>query len=158
MNLARPRWRTVAVTALLLANIIALANLWVIKRDAWTVYKPNPDWRAFARDLREDTDRTVVFASCPPWAVQHYLKGSGSIAVYLQADSDLDSRVIGEGARRLLRRRGIRYPDFFYVAINRYWGEKRASELNEEVFAGQHPLLEKNRYFALDVYKYGFHR
>ncbi len=158
MSLARPRWRTVAVTALLCANIISLANLWVVKRDAWTVYKPNPDWRAFAGDLREDTNRTVVFASCPAWAPQHYLKDSGSIAVWLQTDADLDSRVIAEGARRLLRRRGIRYPDFFYVAINRYWGSRRASELNEEIFAREYPLLEKNRYFALDVYKYGFHR
>jgi mannosyltransferase len=158
MSLARPRWRTVAVTALLFANIIALTNLWVIKRDAWTVLKPNPDWRAFAGDLREDTDRTVVFASCPPWAVQYYLKDSGSIVVWLGPDSDADSRVVGESARRLLGRRGIRYPHFFYVVINRYWGSKRASKLNEEVFAKQYPLLEKNRYFALDVYKYGFHR
>jgi len=158
MSLARPRWRSVAVTALLFANIIALANLWVIKRDAWTVYKPNPDWRAFARDLREDTNRTVVFASCPPWAVKYYLKDSGSIALWLGSDRDLDSRVVAEKVRRFLRRGGIRYPHFFYVAINRYWGSRRASELNEEVFAREYPLLEKNQYFALDVYKYGFHR
>jgi len=157
MSLSRPRWRTVVVTALVCANIIALANLWVIKRDAWTVLKPNPDWRAFARDLREDTNRTVVFVSCPPWAVQYYLKDSGSIAVWLGSDSDADSRVIGESARRLLGRHGIRYPHFFYVVINRYWGDKQASKLNEEVFAREYPLLEKNQYFALDVYKYGFH-
>ncbi len=158
VSLTRPRWRTVAVTALLFVNIISLANLWVIKRDAWTVYKPNPDWRAFASELREDTNRTVVFASCPPWAVQYYLKESGSIVLWLGSDRDVDSRVVGESARRLLRKRGIRYPHFFYVAINRYWGDRHASELNEEVFAREYPLLEKNRYFALDVYKYGFHR
>ena len=158
MSLARPRWRSVAVTALLFVNIISLANLWVIKRDAWTVYKPNPDWRAFASDLREDTNRTVVFASCPPWAVQHYLKDSGTIVVWLGFNPDADSRFVGERVRGLLRRRRIRYPLFFYVAINRYWGDKRASKLNEEVFAREYLLLEKNRYFALDVYKYGFHR
>jgi 4-amino-4-deoxy-L-arabinose transferase-like glycosyltransferase len=158
MSLSRPRWRTVAVTALLFANIIALANLWVIKRDAWTVYKPNPDWRAFALDLQEDTSRTVVFASCPPWALQHYLKASKSTAVWLGSDSDTDSRAVRHGARRLLRRHGLRYPHFFYVAINKYWGSRQALKLNEEVFAREYLLLEKNQYFALDVYKYGFHR
>jgi len=158
MSLARPRWRTVAVSTLLFANIIALANLWVIKRDAWTVYKPNPDWGTFAGDLREDTNRTVVFASCPPLAMRYYLKDSGSIALSLKSKGDVDSRVAGQNIRRVLGRRGIRYPHFFYVAINRYWGSRSASELNEEVFAREYPLLEKNRYFALDVYKYGFHR
>jgi hypothetical protein len=158
MSLRRPRWRTVAATALLLANIIALANLWVVKRDAWTVYKPNPDWRAFARDLRKETSGTVVLTSCPTLAAQYYLKDSGSTVFWLGSDRDVDSRIVGESVRRLLRGRGIRYPHFFYVVINRYWGSRRASELNEAVFEREYPLLEKKSYFALDVYKYGFYR
>jgi len=38
-------------------------------------------------------------------------------------------------------------------ALTRAWFDRRtALELNEEVFAREYPLLEKNRYFALDVY------
>jgi len=43
--------------------------------------------------------------------------------------------------------------------LTRAWFDRRtALELNEEVFAREYPLLEKNRYFALDVYSYGFRR
>jgi hypothetical protein len=48
--------------------------------------------------------------------------------------------------------------DVSYVAINRYWGDRYASRLNEEVFGRTYPLLETKRYFALDVYKYGLLR
>jgi hypothetical protein len=158
MSLPQPGWRAVTVTALLAANFVALANLWVLKRDAWTVYKPNPDWQSFTRDLREDTKGTVVFTSCPPLALHYYLEGSGSIAVWLGRKSQADSRRTSEGVRRLLGQSGLRYPHFFYVAINRHWGDRHTSRLNEEVFAREYQLLEKNRYLALDVYKYGFRR
>jgi len=43
--------------------------------------------------------------------------------------------------------------------LTRAWFDRRtALELNEVVFAREYPLLEKNRYFALDVYSYGFRR
>jgi 4-amino-4-deoxy-L-arabinose transferase-like glycosyltransferase len=159
MSLSRPRWRTVGVTALVSVNILSLANFWVLKRDAWTVYKPNPDWRAFARDVREETNRTVVFTSCPPLALQYYMKESGSIPIiWLGSDRNADGRVVGENAHRLLNGLPTRYPRFFYVAINRYWGDRYASKLNEEVFGRTYPLLETKRYFALDVYKYGLLR
>ncbi len=157
MRLPRPSLQRAALSALLLANVVALANLWVVKRGDWTVYKPNPDWRAFVRDLQEDGDRTVVIASCETLGLDYYLKGTGSIAFALRPGEDVDPRVVANDARRLFRRLGLRYPRFFYVVINRHWGSKRGAELNDAVFRKEYPLFEKKQYFCLDVYKYGFH-
>jgi 4-amino-4-deoxy-L-arabinose transferase-like glycosyltransferase len=158
MSLPRPRWRTVAVIALLAAHVVSLANLWVVKRDAWTVYKPNPDWRSFVRDLKEDGERTVVITSCETLGLDYYLEGSGSIAVPLRTNRDVDPRVVANDVHRLFKRLGLRYPRVFYVVINRHWGAHRGSALNEEVFRKAYPLLENKQYLCLDVYKYGFHR
>lgn len=157
MSMSRLKWRKAVLSVLLFASILALANLWVIKRDAWTVYKPNPDWRALAAEVTDDTSGTVVITGCPPLAMRYYLEGSRSIAISLRTGRDVDPRIVADDARRLFWRRGIRYPKFFYVAINRHWGDKGAAKMNEQVFRKEYPLFETMRFAGLDVYKYGFY-
>jgi len=51
----RHKWqRNILAAALLSLSIAALYNLWVVKADVWTVYKPNPDWRSAAKYLVEE--------------------------------------------------------------------------------------------------------
>jgi len=158
MALPRPWWRYVVVTILLLVNIVSLANYWVVKKDAWTVYKPNPDWRAFARDLRHETSKTVVFTSCPTLAMEYYLRDSAMVARWLGPGRNASKQAVKAYIWRQLNRQGIRYPQYFYVALNKYWGDAHARKLNDELISQLYALVEKRRYFGLEVYKYGFYR
>jgi mannosyltransferase len=72
----RPLWSVLATTALVLVSTLSLGVYLSLKDDAWTVYKPNPDWRSTARVLvgeRERTASTVtVFAFSPATELRHY--------------------------------------------------------------------------------------
>jgi hypothetical protein len=60
-----------------------------INRDKWSIWLPNPDWRAYANDIKEELDRSMVFTSCPPLAMKYYLKDQGDMVTPMQiAPSD----------------------------------------------------------------------
>jgi 4-amino-4-deoxy-L-arabinose transferase-like glycosyltransferase len=158
MALPRPWWRYAVITTLFLVNIVSLANYWVLKKDAWTVYKPNPDWRAFARDLRHETDKTVVFTSCPTLAMENYLKDSAIVARWLGPSRNANNQAVRVYMWHQLNRYGIRYPQYFYVVLNKYWGDSYARKLNDALISRVYALVEKKQYFGLEVYKYGFYR
>ena len=158
MSIARPRWRHVVVSALLVMNILALVNLWVIKEDRWTVYKPNPDWRAFAQDLREDGTGTVVFTSSPSLVMRYYARESDILVEPMVPGRNAGKRAVRDYIPQVLKKHRMGHPRFFYVAINRYWYASRARKLKDETIDRMYPLIEERRYFGLDVYKYGFYR
>ncbi len=73
------RWlRNVLLSILLLLNGWALLNLYVLKADTWTVYKPNPDWRLaaawLARELQDSHGNIFVLHSAPGEALDYSYK------------------------------------------------------------------------------------
>jgi len=81
MAIRRPALRVGALAVLVALNGVAVWNLWVAKADTWTVYKPNPDWRAAARHVVDARDAsgtpTVVLTTIPPTALGYHLRRLG---------------------------------------------------------------------------------
>jgi uncharacterized membrane protein len=59
-----PLLRRALLSILLLLNGWALVNLYTVKADTWTVYKPNPDWRSaaawLAREVRSNRNIFIL--------------------------------------------------------------------------------------------------
>jgi hypothetical protein len=64
-----------SVIAVLLFNVVTL-SLFFYKNDEWTVYKPNPDWRAasyyFREELKSTSEPTLVFATSKSTELIYY--------------------------------------------------------------------------------------
>ena len=75
----------------------ALTNLWWLKADAWTVYKPNPDWRGLSAHLLQlsrtaGMGPTLAFETTGyPQTVQFYLPGT----LWLKAPARMSTPVPG---------------------------------------------------------------
>ncbi len=65
----------VAIIAVLLFKVVTL-SLFFYKNDEWTVYKPNPDWRAaahyFREELKSTSEPTLVFATSKSTELIYY--------------------------------------------------------------------------------------
>lgn len=152
-----PKWRRILIGCLLILNCFSLYNLNITKADTWTVYKPNPDWRGFANDFRSDMNGTIIFASCWPLAIHYYLKDVAFLATPMRIGPDADKLDVKVFIRREFKRRRIRNPIFFYVAINKHWNPFKLRELNDKIIGKMYPLVNKTHYFGLDVYKYSLY-
>lgn len=120
------------VAALVVLGLAGVWNLHVAKADAWTVYKPNPDWRSAGRYLAAEREREAggfpVFVSTPARALRCYLPAAvehpklpppspdpDEITIYYCASKRhawVVPKVLGEGGF-----------DRFYLIRNRVWGE-----------------------------------
>jgi hypothetical protein len=65
----------VSITLVVAVNVVTLVTF-LQRGDEWTVYKPNPDWRAAARyfddELAGTANRLFVFASTPATPLTYY--------------------------------------------------------------------------------------
>ncbi len=70
-----PLLRNSVLALLLIVNGWALVNLLVLKADAWTVYKPNPDWQSaasyFAGEIRNFRGRIFILLTTPAEALDY---------------------------------------------------------------------------------------
>lgn len=143
------------ICCLLTLNGVSLYNLHTGKADTWTVYKPNPDWRTFAGDVKNRFGESVIFTSCWPLAIQYYLGDHAFLAVPWQMMTDADERNVNIFIREAFFRRRIRDARFFYVAINRHWDAFNLQEINRETIGRMYRLIDTRHYGGLDVFRYG---
>jgi 4-amino-4-deoxy-L-arabinose transferase-like glycosyltransferase len=123
--------RAAAVLLLVAVGGVVLASFYA-KRDAWTVYKPNPDWRAIGRTLAAEHARTgapvVVISMSPALELTYY--ASLELTPYPPASSIRDpapdragrvyvlSRPDVDLVREIFARERVRT---LYFAHNEYW-------------------------------------
>jgi hypothetical protein len=71
--------RRTAIGAALLGSVIVLAAFYS-RREEWTVYKPNPDWRAISRTLVAEQPTAsaplLVFSTTPVRELEYYMPGA----------------------------------------------------------------------------------
>jgi uncharacterized membrane protein len=126
-----------------------------INKDKWSIWLPNPDWRAYANDIRQEVDKSLVFTNCPPLAMKYYLKGQGDMVTSMQIDPTENLDNIRAYIEKEFQKHSITKPEYFYIAINRYWDLYNVQYINSKIIRWIYPLLEERHYLALDVYKYG---
>jgi len=160
------RWaRGVLAASLLSLSLLSLFNLWVVKADEWTVYKPNPDWRSAAEYLVADTTKSkdpfFVVQSIPTEALSYYynrLSGSGSHSGRRgQKELPAGTMRVYEEAKfmRFLSEYRIRT---IYLIRNRYWldnFEKVYEQIHNSRF---YEYSGEKEFKGLVIYKYRVHR
>jgi 4-amino-4-deoxy-L-arabinose transferase-like glycosyltransferase len=68
------------ITLAIVAGVVSYTMLFK-KSEIWTVYKPNPDWRAAAQYLTKEkifSKGTIVFSVTPATSLKYYLRKSGT--------------------------------------------------------------------------------
>ncbi|HSH69896.1 MAG TPA: glycosyltransferase family 39 protein [Deferrisomatales bacterium] len=114
LSLRRRRVRRLLVAGLLGLAVLADGLVLTAYRDTWTVYKPNPDWRAVAHYLEAETAGgrpPVVLENAPSDPLSYYLTGVRRRPL---RGSPLDSGSL----TRLLQREGV---GKVYVVSNHHW-------------------------------------
>lgn len=150
-------WRCILLAGLLFLNCWSLFNLCYAKAEVWTVWLPNPDWRAFANDIRNDMTGTLVFTNCKPLAVRHYLKDLESWATEMRVPPNLSAKNLRAYIREEFKNRRVQNPRFFYIAINKYWDTSPTRLMNYRLIRRMYHLVERKNYKALEVYKYSLY-
>jgi hypothetical protein len=146
--------RRVLLAILLCLNCWSLFNLFVKKADTWTVWLPNPDWKGFAHDIRQDIESSLVFTNSKPLAMQHYLKDFKAHVTEMEISPNVDQQQLRAYIDAQFRDRAISVPQFFYVAIDKFWDTSPTRILNHRLIRRMYPLLQRTDYVALEVYKY----
>ena len=155
-SISSPKFRYGILSAIFTITLTGSILMLTINKDKWSIWLPNPDWRAYANDIKEETCRSVVFTSCPPLAIKYYLKDQGGMVtpMLINPSDSLDN--IRAYIKKEAQKRSFAQPEYFYVAINRYWDLYNVQYINSKIIRWIYPLLEERHYLALDVYKYGF--
>jgi hypothetical protein len=115
---ARPWLRAVLLVAVFAAPIIGQAMISTVNRSAWTIYKPNPDWRGAAATIRElarSVDQPVVtveYATTPCDPLSYYLPEGRRVV-------SEDGSDIRETARRVMAEPGG--PQHVFITSQEHW-------------------------------------
>jgi 4-amino-4-deoxy-L-arabinose transferase-like glycosyltransferase len=103
-------------TVFVLLIAVGSYGAWLAKSDVWTVYKPNPDWRAAASYLAEESASSgdaVVWAVTPADGLQFYFRTrpvhNPPEIVYCTPTQDISDRLASTG------------PLTVYVVKNHHW-------------------------------------
>jgi len=162
MSFRRKALQYTAMVIILLFTSWALLNLWVVKADQWTVYKPNPDWRYaaayFDEEISTSNERFVIFCTVPSRTLNYY---------YFQLLKRKDKEYRKDFPPRLPLLDYNRYAGFdlfrllfsnhvetLYIIHNTYWSGNFPSLLDR--VEGDLRFLpdEKITYKGLDIYKF----
>jgi hypothetical protein len=157
-------WSALATGALVLASTLSLGVYLSVKDDAWTVYKPNPDWRSTARVLVDERGRTgstvSVFAFAPATELRHYVPR----AVESTPPQGGYQPEIPAGAPRLIidysspghdvRGHAVeRAMSEFFVVHNRWWGPRFDEILQPLENDPRCQILEGHFFNGIELYK-----
>jgi len=143
------------LTAIFAITISGSVCMLTINEDKWSIWLPNPDWRAFSYDVRQELEGGIVFTSCPSLAMKYYLEEQADLATPMQVDPSGSLDNIRAYIEKEFQQRSVTEPEYFYIAINKYWDPYKVQYINSKVIRWIYPLLEERHYLALDVYKYG---
>jgi len=151
--------RSFSIRCVLLSLIFSITlagslSMLTIKKDKWTIWLPNPDWRAFSSEIKDEFGRAIVFTSTPPLELRYYLEDKGEMALPLAVKTTASPNKVKAYIKEQFHERSVMTPEFFYVAINRYWDIYGTGYINEKIIMPLYPLLEERHYLALDVYRY----
>lgn len=126
----RPRaLRYGGVTALLALNAFALFNLWIVKADTWTVYKPKNDWRAaahyLASEMRDGAPPLLLFATVPASVLVYYddrfrevFETGPVVPAVVRASIEY---VTGNGKENVVDRLRHRHAETCYLIEDTFW-------------------------------------
>ena len=125
---------------------ISSCMLFFYKKDSWTVYKQNPDWRSAASYLireRRGSDELVMFNVTPAPTLIYYLRRQGIESFKVIRVKQTDDQIPILVADNL---KG------FFLIKNRFWKGK-FNEVFQKIKENQHFKLDSSRSFkGLDVY------
>jgi hypothetical protein len=139
-------------------TLIGSISMLTVKKDKWSIWLPNPDWRTYAADIKNELKKGIVFTSAPPMELKYYLGEMGEAAIPLKINPKNSSDKVRAYIKEQFQEHSVKEPEFFYIAINRYWDTNHAQYINSKIIRWLYPLLEERHYLALDVYKYGLKR
>jgi uncharacterized membrane protein len=138
-------------------NLVGTGLMLTVNKDQWTVWLPNPDWRTFANDVRDDMREALVFTNCKPLAIRYYLKDLESRATEMKIAPNVSARNLRAYISGEFQSRLIQHPRCFYIAINKFWDTAPTRVLNYRLIRRMYHLVERKDYKALEVYKYSLY-
>ena len=156
--------RNGVLATLLVLNGWALLNLWIVKADLWTVYKPKNDWRAAAQylstEIQAGSTPLRIFATAPASALVYYNRRFIELPGADEADhSDMHALikyVSKNDERSIVERLRRQHAETCYFIEDRYYENGFNDLLNAlRNDRGLQPLEERT-FKGVRVFKFGW--
>ncbi len=144
---SRATVRKAVAGAVAMASVASYAAF-LVKDGAWTVYRPNPDWRraaAFVRSLSDRPERVIIMGGVPLDDFDYYLRKEWP---------DGRPRLLGYASDRFERLQAEGQLTQLVVVRNRYWRGDGDNVLDKIMHDQRFRFTTLNSFNGVDLYMF----